>query len=152
MAEKNLSYNKRARFDYNILETFEAGLILLGTDVRSVRAGNMSLKGAFVTIHDEEAYLTNAVIPPWQPKNSPEDYDPNRSRKLLLKKSDIAQLIGNKQSQGLTIIPISVYNKRGKLKLEIALAQGKKKHDKKESKKEADIKRDVDRIIRGKDY
>ncbi len=152
MKGKNLAFNKRAKFDYEILDSIEAGIVLLGTEVKSVRAGNMSLKGAFVTIHDEEAYLTNATIPPWQVKNAPDDYAPLRSRKLLLKKSDIAQLIGNKQSQGLTIVPISVYNKGGKIKLKIALAKGKKKHDKKQSKKEADIKRDVDRVLRGKDY
>jgi len=152
MKGKNLAFNKRAKFDYEILETLEAGLVLLGTEVKSVRAGNMSLKGAFVTIHDEEAWLTNATIPPWQVKNAPDDYDPVRSRKVLLKKSDIAQLIGNKQSQGLTIVPISVYNKGARIKLKIALAKGKKKHDKKQSKKEADIKRDVDRVLRGKDY
>lgn len=152
MKGKNHAINRRARFDYAILEKIEAGLQLLGTEVKSVKAGHMSIKGAFVTIHDNEAYLTNATIPAWQPQNSPSTYDPTRSRKLLIHKKELNHLISAKQSQGLTIVPIRVYTKRGTVKLEIALARGKKKHDKRESKKEADIQRDVDRIIRGKEY
>lgn len=148
---KDLAFNKRARFDYEILETIEAGLELLGTEVKSVKAGNMSLKGAFVTIHDEQAVLTNATIPPWQVKNAPADYDPTRSRRLLIKKSELKHLIGSKQAQGLTIIPLRAYTKRGRIKLAIGLARGKKKYEKKEQKREADIKRDIDRLLRGKE-
>lgn len=148
---KDLAYNKRAVFDYTILEKLEAGLQLLGTEVKSIRAGHMSLRGAFVTIHNEEAYLTNATIPPWQVKNAPGDYDPIRPRKLLIKKSELKRLIGAKQAQGLTIIPIHVYSNHGKLKLEIALARGKRRFEKKEQKKERDIQRDVDRLLRGKE-
>lgn len=151
MARKALAYNKRAKFDYELLETMEAGLSLLGTEVKSVKAGHMSLKGAFVTIHDDQAFLTNATIPPWQPKNTPSDYDPTRPRRLLLKKSDLKHLIGSRKSKGLTIVPIRAYNKRGKVKLEIALARGKKQYEKKQQKKEADIKRDVERMLRGKE-
>jgi len=148
---KDLAYNKRAVFDYELLEHFEAGLILLGTEVKSVRAGHMSLRGAFVVLHGDEPQLINATIPPWQPANTPDTYDPARPRKLLLKKSEIDELIGNRQSQGLTMVPIRVYNKRGKLKLEIALAKGKKLHSKKETKRERDIQREVDRMLRGKE-
>lgn len=149
---KDLAFNKRAVFDYELLETFEAGLSLLGTEVKSVRAGHMSLRGAFVTIHNEEAYLTNATIPPWQPSNTPDSYDPIRSRRLLLKKSQLKEFFGARKSEGLTIIPIKVYSsKSGKLKLQIALARGKKQFDKKRDKQEKDIKRDVDRILRGKE-
>lgn len=148
---KDLAQNKKARFDYEILETLEAGLELLGTEVKSVKAGNMSLKGAFVTIHNEEAVLTNATIPPWQPKNAPGDYDATRSRRLLIKKSELKHLIGSKQTQGLTIIPLRVYTKHGRIKLAIGLARGRKKYEKKEQKREQDIKRDVDRLIRGKE-
>lgn len=147
---KDLSYNKRAKFDHELLETFEAGISLLGTEVKSTKAGHMSLKGAFVTIHDEEAYLTNATIPPWQPKNTKDTYDPTRTRKLLLKKSEIKQLMGSRKSKGLTIVPIRAYNKGGRIKLEIALAKGKKQHEKKQQKKEADIKRDTDRLLSDK--
>jgi SsrA-binding protein len=150
---KDLAFNKRAIFDYELLEKFEAGLQLLGTEVKSVRAGHMSLRGAFVTIHGTEAFLTNATIPPWQPANTPESYDPTRPRRLLLKKSELNQLIGTRQSsnKGLTIIPIRVYNTHSKLKLEIALARGKKKYDKRQAKKARDIEREVDRLVRGKE-
>lgn len=147
----SLAYNKRAKFDYDILETFEAGLSLLGTEVKSLKAGNASLQGAFVTIHGDEAYLTNATIPPWQIKNAPADYDPTRSRRLLLRRSEIKELIGARQARGLTIIPIRVYSRRGRLKLELALARGKRKVDKKQAKRERDIQRDVDRMLRGKE-
>lgn len=148
---KDLAYNKRARFDYDILETFEAGLQLLGIEVKSVRAGHMSLRGAFVTQQGEAMYLTNATIPPWQVNNAPVDFDPTRPRKLLLKKTEIKVLIGTKKGEGLTMIPIRAYNKHGVIKLEIGLAKGKKKYSKKETKKARDIQRDIDRLLRGKE-
>lgn len=148
---KTLAYNKRAKFDYSFIETYEAGLHLLGVEVKSVRAGNMSLRGAFVTIHEGEAWLTNATIPPWQIKNTPATYDPTRPRRLLLKKSELKHLIGSRKAGGLTIIPVRIYPRGGRLKLEIALARGKKKYDKKQQKKERDIARDVERFLRGKE-
>lgn len=148
---KTLAHNKRAKFDYRLIETYEAGLHLLGTEVKSVRAGNASLRGAFVTIHEGEAWLTNATIPPWQIKNAPANYDPTRPRRLLLKKSELKHLTGSRQAGGLTIIPVRLYPKGGTLKLEIALARGKKKYDKKQQKKERDIARDVERFLRGKE-
>jgi SsrA-binding protein len=144
-------YNKRARYDFELLDKFEAGIILLGTEVKSVKAGNLSLKGSFVTIHDEEVYLTNAMIPPWQVKNAPSDYDSTRPRKLLLKKAEVKQLIGAKQAKGLTIVPVRVYTKGPKVKVAIALAKGKRQVDKKKEKKERDIKRDVERMLTGKE-
>ena len=148
---KTLVRNKRAKFDYDILETLEVGLALEGVEVKSVRAGNMSLRGAFVTIHGEEAFLTNATIPPWQPANTSEGFDPERPRKLLLKKAELKRLIGAKQAKGLTIVPIRVYSKGPHLKLEIGLARGKSQANKKQQKKEHDIRRDVDRLLRGKE-
>lgn len=149
---RDLAFNKRASFDYELLERFEAGLQLVGTEVKSVRAGNMSLRGAFVVMHGTQAQLINALIPAWQPANTPEDYDATRPRNLLLNKAELDRLIGAKQAQGLTIVPIRVYNNRsGKLKIEIALAKGKKIHSKKEQKRERDIHRDVDRMLRGKE-
>ena len=150
-AMKSLAYNRRATFDYDILETFEGGLVLLGTEVKSVRAGNVSLKGAFVTIHEGRAQLTNATIPPWQMANAPEGYDPTRSRTVLLKKAELERLVGASQAQGLTIVPIKVYNKGSRIKLELGLARGKRKYQKKERKREQDIKREVDRVLRGKE-
>jgi len=146
-----LAQNKRALYDYELMEKYEAGLELLGSEVKSVRAGHISLRGAFVTIQNNEAYLTNATIPPWQAANTPVSYDPTRTRKVLLKRSELNHLIGAKQTLGLTIVPIRVYNKKSWIKIEIALARGKKKINKKQQKKEQDIKRDIDRLLRGKE-
>ena len=145
-----LAVNKRAHFDYEFLETYEAGLVLLGTEVKSVKAGNISLKGSFIIIHDDQAYLTNSVVPPWQAANAPSDYDPNRSRKILLKKAELKHLTGNRQ-KGLTIVPVRVYTKRSLVKIQIALARGKHRFDKKKEKKEKDIFRETQRFLRGKE-
>jgi SsrA-binding protein len=140
----NYAENRKARFNYEILEKYETGIELLGTEVKSVRAGQMSLEGAFVIARGGEAFLINANIPPYQPKNSPKDYDPLKNRKLLLTKKEIAELAGSEKNKSLTIVPISVYNKNRKIKVEIALCKGKKKFDKRETIK----KRDTDREIR----
>lgn len=145
------AHNKRATFDYTLIESFEAGLVLLGTEVKSVRAKHISLRGAFVTLHGTEAFLTNATIPAWQPSNTPESYDPTRPRKLLLKKHELDQLLGTRKASGLTMIPVRVYSKGPHIKVEVALVRGKKQYGKKEDKKERDIKRDVDRLLRGKE-
>ena len=147
----DLAYNKRAMFDFEILETFEAGLVLLGTEVKSVRAGHMSLRGSFVTIHNENAELTNATIPPWQISNAPKSYDQTRSRRLLLSDAELKYLIGKLSHSGLTIVPIRVYNKGSRIKVEIGLAKGKKLHNKKEEQREKDIKREAEIFLRGKE-
>ena len=116
----------------------------MGSEVKSVRGGQMSLEGAFVIVRGGEVYLINTNIPPYQAKNSPKDYDQLRNRKLLLTKKEIAELAGNEKNKSLTIVPISVYNKGRKIKVEIALVKGKKKFDKRETLK----KRDTDREIR----
>ena len=136
--------NRKARFEYEIVEKYETGIELLGSEVKSVRGGQMSLEGAFVIIRGGEAYLINANVPPYQPKNAPKDYDPLRNRRLLLTKKEIAELAGSEKNKSLTIVPISVYNKNRKNKVEIALVKGKKKHDKRETIK----KRETDREIR----
>ncbi|MEK7190413.1 MAG: SsrA-binding protein SmpB [Patescibacteria group bacterium] len=136
--------NRKARFNYEFLEKYETGIELLGTEVKSIRGGQMSLEGAFVIIRGGEAFLINANIPPYQPKNSPKDYDPLRNRKLLLTKKEIAELSGSEKNKSLTIVPVSVYNKNRKIKVEIALVKGKKKLDKRETIK----KRETDREIR----
>ncbi len=136
--------NRKARFNYEFLEKYEAGIELLGTEVKSVRGGQMSLEGAFVIIRGGEAFLINANIPPYQVKNTPKNYDSLRNRKLLLTKKEIAELAGSEKNKSLTIVPISVYNKGRKIKVEIALVKGKKKFDKRETIK----KRDTDREIR----
>ncbi|MCE9642905.1 MAG: SsrA-binding protein SmpB [Candidatus Andersenbacteria bacterium] len=147
----DLAYNKRAHFDFEILETFEAGLVLLGTEVKSVRAGHMSLKGAYVTMHNGNAELTNATIPPWQIANTPKSYDQTRSRRLLLSAEELKYLTGKISHTGLTIVPIRVYNKGSVLKVEIGLAKGKKLHNKKEQQREKDIKREAEIFLRGKE-
>jgi SsrA-binding protein len=144
------TYNRKATFDYEILENYEAGMVLFGFEVKAIKTGQMSLAGTFVTVRGGELYLTNAYIAPYQPKNTPPDYDPNRSRKLLLRKEEIASLIGKTKQKGLTLVPIKVYTKRGKLKLEFALAKGKKKFDKRSKIIERETKRKIDRAIREK--
>lgn len=140
--------NRKARFDYEILEKYEAGIELIGTEVKSVRGGRMSLEGAFAIVRGGECFLINSNIPPYQPKNAEKDYDPVRNRKLLLTKKEIAELGSNEKNKALTIVPISVYNKGRKIKVEIALVKGKKKHDKRESIKKRDVDRDIRRTLK----
>ncbi|MEK7471510.1 MAG: SsrA-binding protein SmpB [Patescibacteria group bacterium] len=141
--------NRKARFNYEFLEKYETGIELLGTEVKSVRGGQMSLEGAFIIIRGGEAFLINANIPPYQVKNAPKDYDPLRNRKLLLTKKEIAELVGSEKNKSLTIVPISVYNKGRKIKVEIALAKGKKKFDKRETLKKRDTDREIRREYKG---
>ncbi len=129
----NLAYNKRSKFDYDILEKFEAGLVLKGFEVKSAKAGRVSLQGTFVSTKNNALYLTNATISPLQPKNVPQDYDPTQSRKLLLNRKEIDYLIGKSQEKGLTLVPIRVYIKNNLVKLEFGIGRGKKKYDKRES-------------------
>src|SRR3989338_10523905 len=137
--------NRKARFNYEILEKYEAGIEFLGTEVKSVRGGQMSLEGAFVIVRGSEAYLINSNIPQYQVKNTPKDYDPLRNRKLLLTKKEIFELAGSEKNKSLTIVPISVYNKNRKIKIEIALVKGKKKYDKRETLKKRDTLRKIRR-------
>src|SRR3989338_3624212 len=111
--------NRKARFDYEILEKYEAGIELLGTEVKSIRGGRMSLEGSFVIIRGGEAFLINSNIPPYQAANSKDDYDPLRNRKLILTKKEIRELATSEKNKSLTIVPISVYNKGRKIKVEI---------------------------------
>lgn len=147
---KALVSHKRATFDFEILETFEAGISLLGTEVKSVRGGQGKLEGAHVVIRGAEAFLVGASIPAFQKTNTAKSYDPERTRKLLLTKKEIAVLEQKSERQGLTIVPIKLYSKGPKLKLEIAIARGKKKQDKRQSIKERDTKRDIEREFKYK--
>ncbi|HBA45776.1 TPA: SsrA-binding protein [Candidatus Nomurabacteria bacterium] len=140
--------NRKARFDYEILEKYESGIELLGSEVKSVRGGQMSLEGAFVIVRGGECFLINANVPAYQPKNAPKDYDPLRNRKLLLTKKEIAELAGSEKNKSLTIVPISVYNKGRKIKVEIALVKGKKKRDKRETIKKRETDREIRREIK----
>ncbi|MBX4210958.1 SsrA-binding protein SmpB [Candidatus Parcubacteria bacterium] len=136
--------NRKARFNYEILEKFAAGLELLGTEVKSIRKGQGSLEGAHVIIRGKEAYLIGAHIPAWQPKNS-EGYEPERNRRLLLGKKEIHELSLAENKKGLTIVPLSVYNKGRWMKIDVAIARGKKKFDKRETQKKRDTERDIRR-------
>ena len=144
----NYTENRKARFDYEILEKYEAGIELLGTEVKSVRGGSMSLEGAFAIVRGGECFLINANIPPYQVKNTSADYDSLRNRKLLLTKKEIKELAGNEKNKSLTIVPISVYNKGRKIKVEIATVKGKKKHDKRETIKKRETDREIRREIK----
>jgi SsrA-binding protein len=142
------SENRRAHFDYEILETFEAGLVLTGAEVKSIKNGRMNLAGSYVRFHNDELYLIGASIAPYQPKNQPTDYDPNRSRKLLLKKSEIKYLIGKIQQKGLTLVPLKVYNKGRRIKMEIAVARGKKQYDKRETIVKRETAKKIERELK----
>jgi len=142
---KVLAENKKAYFNYEILEKFEAGISLIGQEVKSIKTRGVSLTGSYVVLKDNEVFWIGINIPPYQPKNAPKDYEPARTRKLLLKKSEIKYLIGKTRQKGLTLVPLRVYTKNGKIKLEFGIAKGKKKTDKRELIK----KRDVEREIKG---
>jgi len=137
-----LAVNKRAGFDYDISEKFEAGLVLRGYEVKSVKTGHISLKGSFVTVRGDELYLTNANIPLYKHAGAVANYDPTQPRKLMLHRAEIARLIGKSRVEGLTLVPIRVYTKRGLLKLEFGIGKGRKKVDKRQviSKRESDRK------------
>lgn len=144
MAE-SLVYNKKIGVDYEILETFEAGIELLGLEVKSLRNKQGSLLGSHITIRGGEAFIISSNIPAYQEKNTPKDYNPERNRRVLLTKSEIQKLASIEKKNGLTIIPVSVYNKGKKIKVEIAIVRGKKKYDKRESIKKRDVDRDIRR-------
>ena len=146
---KPLSENRKAHFDYEILETYEAGIVLTGQEVKSIKAGQANLTGSFVVIKPNGAFLLNMQIPPYQPKNTPPDYKPDRTRQLLLNKKELNYLFG-KTKEGLTIVPLSVYNKGRRIKLSIGLARHKKKQDKRETIKKREFKREKERVIRGR--
>ena len=140
--------NSKARFDYQILETLEAGVVLAGHEVKSIKAGRCSIRGAYIKIIGGEAWLLGATVSPYQAGNVPPDYDQQRSRKLLLKKSELKYLIGKSQEKGLTLVPIKLYNKSGLIKLEIGIGRGKKKADKREKITERETQRKIERTLK----
>lgn len=144
---KTLSNNTRASFDYTVLDTYNAGLQLLGNEVKSVKLGHASLKGAYITIKDNELFLINCNIPHYQ--NHPDTkYESDRPRKILMRRAEINSLIAKKSASGLTIIPIKLYLMNGLIKLELVLAKGKKKVDKRQSIRDREEKRSIQRILR----
>lgn len=141
---KIVSTNKKARFEYFILETFEAGLVLKGTEIKSVRSGQISLQEAYVRTNGAEIWLVGAHVAPYE-HASAYQHDPKRDRKLLMHKKEIHRLFDEVRIKGMTLVPIRVYLKGGKAKLEIGLAKGKKQYDKRESIKERDVERETSR-------
>ncbi len=137
--------NKKAHYDYEVLEKFEAGLVLIGQEVKSIKTGHISLTGAYVVFSANQPELIGAKIPPYQPKNAPADYNPERPRKILLNKKEIDYLAGKVSQKGFSLIPLKIYSKNGRLKLEFGLARGKKKFDKKEKIKKRDMERQIRR-------
>lgn len=140
-----LIHNKKAVADYEIVEAFEAGIELLGLEVKSLRNNQGSLLGSHVTVRGGEAFVIAMNIPPFQINNTPKDYDPERNRKLLLSKKEIQELASLELKNGLTIVPISVYSKGTKIKVEVAVVRGKKKFDKREDIKKREVNRDIRR-------
>ena len=145
-----LAKNKEAYFNYEIEETLEAGIQLLGHEVKSAKSGNVSLKGAHVTIHGSEALLVNAHIAPYKYAGELAGYDPTRSRKLLLKRREIDSIIGKYKIAGYAIVPLELYTKKGLVKVKLGIGRGKKKWDKRESIKQREDDRKISRAIRGR--
>ncbi len=145
---KILAENKKARRDYQMLEKFEAGLALEGHEVKAVRQGKTSLAGSYVVPKGQELFLVGATISPYQPANTPQGYLQDRSRKLLLHKKEIAHLIGKSREKGLTLLPLRVYTSGRRIKLEIAVAKGKRKKDRREDIKKREAQREIGRRMR----
>ncbi len=143
-----LSENRKARFDYEILETYEAGIVLSGQEVKSARSGHANLAGSHVLIKPDGAFLLNADIPPYQPQNISANYDQKRTRQLLLNKEELRYLLGKAKEGGLTIVPLSLYNKGRRLKVSIGLARHKKKTDKRETIKKREFEREARRALK----
>ena len=147
---KVIAKNRKANFEYFIEESFEAGIALTGSEIKSVRAGQVSLQEAYIQIDGQQAFLVNCHIAPYQ-FGSYSDHDPKRPRKLLLHKKEIRRLWAEVRQRGVTIIPVKMYLKNGKAKLEIAIAKGKKLYDKRESIAKKDQQRDVERQLRDRE-
>jgi len=146
MPYKTLSENRKARFDYVILETFEAGIELLGHEVKSVKAGRMGLAGSYAVFRESELMLLNSQIPPYQQNNVPENYEPTRSRCLLLHKEEVRTLIGKLKQKTIVIVPLRAYLKGPLVKMELALARSKKAGDKREIIKKKEAHREMRKI------
>lgn len=145
---KVVADNRQARYLYEILETYEAGLVLQGTEVKSVRAGKVNLKDGYALIRNGEAWLLNVHISPHVSTSEYFNHDPRRTRKLLLHRQELRKLIGKVEQKGLTLVPLKLYLKRGLVKVTIGLARGKKIHDKREDLKRKEAKRDVERALK----
>jgi len=147
MGEKIVARNRKAKFDYHLLDKFEAGMVLKGSEIKAIRAGQISIKEAYVRTDGREAWLVNAHIAPYDPA-SRDNHDPRRERKLLLHTKEIDKLWDEVKRKGLTIVPLRVYLKNGRAKLEIAVGRGKQRFDKRQSIKKRDTEREMQRALR----
>lgn len=145
--EKNITINRKARHEYHILQTLEAGIVLVGTEVKSLREGKVNLVDSYATIKNGEVWLISAHISEFK-HGSINNHNPTRDRKLLLKKNEIRKLIGKIKEKGLTLIPLRFYFKKGKVKVELAIAKGKKVYDKRQSIAKKDFQREQERKIK----
>ena len=145
---KVITDNRKARFRYEIIETFEAGLVLVGTEVKSIRAGKVNMGDGFGQIRNGEAWLHNVHISPYQASGEYFNHDPRRIRKLLLHKKEITKLIGKLEEKGLTLVPLKMYFKRGIVKVLLGIGKGKKLHDKRETVKQRQDQRDMQRAMK----
>ena len=146
---KSLARNKRALHDYHVVETWEAGLMLTGTEIKSLRTGQANMSDSYGVVRDGEVFLLNLHIPPYEQGNQ-FNHDPTRTRKLLLHKKEIKRMIGAVERQGLTLIPLELYFKKGKAKVALALGKGKKLHDKRADEKKRDDQREMARAFRAR--
>ena len=145
---KPIASNRRAYHEYSFVDKIEAGIVLTGTEVKSMRAGGCSLGDGFVRLRGGEAWLVNVHIPPYDRGTFFSQHEPNRDRKLLLHSREIKRLIGTLQEKGLTLIPLRAYFKRGNVKVELGLGRGKKTHDKRQAIKEREARREIERVAR----
>ncbi|NEQ65947.1 MAG: SsrA-binding protein SmpB [Symploca sp. SIO1B1] len=145
---KVISDNRQARFRYEVLETYEAGIELKGTEVKSIREGKVNLRDGYALIRGSEAWLLNVHISPFLKSSDYFNHEPRRTRRLLLHKKEIRKLIGKVEQQGLTLVPLKMYLKRGMVKVVIGLAKGKKLHDKRETLKKRQDQRDMERAMK----
>lgn len=144
---KTIARNRRARFEYEILERFEAGLVLMGSEVKSLRDGRASLAEAYAAIEKGEAYLCKMHVPVYEPASS-QNHEPTRRRKLLLRKRELKRLVGKTAERGLALVPLSLYfSERGYAKVELALARGRKQYDKRQAMRRRDAARDAERAL-----
>ena len=144
----DLTINRRATFDYEILETYEAGIELRGFEVKALRNGHAQLLGSFIVTRNGEAWLTNATISPYQPRNAPKDHDPARPRRLLLHRRELKELIGKSAQKGLTLVPLRIYTKGSRIKIAFGLARRKKKRDQRERIREREDAQKIDRALK----
>lgn len=147
--EKNIAVNKKARFEYFIEETYEAGLVLTGSEVKSLREGRINFKDSYIRISNGEAFLVGAHISPYSYAHQ-FNHEPERERKLLLHKREIVKLYGRVREKGLSLIPLRLYYKNGRVKLELALARGKKSHDRREDLKARDASREIAQAMKAR--